>query len=82
MRAALYLRPVQPIENLANVCGKRCEDLWLVAAHAHKADRRLWIRICFRGEDEVHGVGLGFPPGGYVVAVATGFAVVHTIADQ
>lgn len=79
VRAALYLRPVQTIQDLADVCSEGCEDLWLTASHAHEADRRLWVRIRFRGEDEVHCVGLRLPSGGYVVAITAGFAVVHTI---
>jgi hypothetical protein len=76
MRATLYLRPVQAVEDLANVCRQRREDLWGIAAHAHEANRGLWVRASFCGEDQVHGILLCFPSRGYVVAISARFAVV------
>lgn len=38
VRVALYLRPVQTIEDLADVRCQGCEDLGRAAAHAHEAD--------------------------------------------
>ena len=46
------------------------------AREGHESDGGFGVALCFGGEDEVDGVGLGFEAGGKVVAVAGVFAVV------
>ena len=38
VRAAFYLRPVYPIQDLAHVGCERSENLWTLSRHAHEAN--------------------------------------------
>lgn len=67
---------MQAVQNLAGVRGESGEDLWTAAAHAHQANRRLWVCLGLGVKDQIGGIYLGFPSRWYVVSVSAALAVV------
>lgn len=56
MCAPSYFGTMHAIQHLTKVRGQGHQHLRPFASHIHKADGRLWIRLCFGGEYKVDGV--------------------------
>ena len=61
MCGASDLGAVDTIKDFTKVGGESDEDFRTFAAHGHEADGRFGVGSGFGGEDEIDGVGLGFP---------------------
>lgn len=75
--ADLLLRLMQALQDLALVRCERRQHLRALAAHAHQADRRLWVARDDILKKDIDGVALRVVAGRCIVAVPAALAVVH-----